>query len=160
MKMKLNIIGLNIEKYIQEYYVGHNTDFEKETRQADKFHLFFKDNDKKYEILLYENYDICVSGWTTASYGMMKFREIEELPSIEYFVDDEYDREIEYYPLNNGKKYQDVIQMKDGVSIIIGFNFHTMVVIATIRVVTSQLFINFHRKKLGNFSFLLKSLID
>ena len=72
------VIGLNIEKFLNTHVYGGNCDFEYEDKTDDKFHIIVKDinNDRYFDITLYESYGECGSGWCSASYGECQVTEV------------------------------------------------------------------------------------
>lgn len=77
--MKMKIIGLRIEKYIDTKVTGHNLDFEYKDAEFQR-HIIcavLSDN-KKVEITLSESEGVCGSGWTTASYGHMEVKYVNK----------------------------------------------------------------------------------
>lgn len=77
MKREFKVIGLRVEKYLKQTCRGHNCDFEYGEEIADKHILLLldKEEDKRYELELYEEEGECYSGWTTASWGYSKINE-------------------------------------------------------------------------------------
>ena len=75
----MKIVGMRKEFYIGEVTVGHNCGFEDEFAELNKYHLFgVLENGNKIQITLYEEYGTCYSGWTTASWGVMKVKYANE----------------------------------------------------------------------------------
>lgn len=79
----MKIVGMRKEFYIGEKVAGHNCDFNHESTELEKYHLFgVLDNGYKVQITLYEEYGECYSGWTTASWGIMEVKYVNEVFGI------------------------------------------------------------------------------
>lgn len=80
----MKIYGMNVEKYIGTIVEGSNMDFTYEDSTLTRHILYGVENDKKYQIILEIENGICGSGWTTASYGILKKEEIETFPGMQF----------------------------------------------------------------------------
>ena len=80
----MKIIGLGIEKYIGDVVSGHNCDFKYTKETLDRYVILGVEEGKKYEISLWEDHGECCSGWTTASWGMIKVKQVEKFNGYNY----------------------------------------------------------------------------
>lgn len=104
-----NVLGLNTEDYEQEYLVGGNCDFKVKLRPGIRFYIYIEhvDTEKKFSVMLDTDYSKeCGSGWTTASYGIMKIQEILEVPKLRYIPLDETVRHLTILPHKKYKNYE------------------------------------------------------
>lgn len=90
----LKIVGLLVKKIINDYCEGHNCDFTYEKIEdeeyvlmcEDIFHIdeYGKEYHNKYEITLRSEYGVCASGWTTASYGFVDIKPVNNFRPWNY----------------------------------------------------------------------------
>ena len=94
--MKLKIVGLRVEKFINKFVSGHNCDFTYYPAEDEKYTIFVRDVDRpscKYAIRLKNEYGECGSGWCTASWGSCV---------VEYLYDSEPFGPFNYIPIDDG----------------------------------------------------------
>ena len=81
----MKIIGLRIEKYIDDKWYGHNCEF---TQQPDEFerHILLArlEDDTKVEITLWVEDGECGSGWCTARRAYIEVKEVERFGGYQY----------------------------------------------------------------------------
>ena len=83
--MKVNVIGLRIEKYIGKEVSGHNCDFTYKDAIFDKHVICgIKEDGTKIETSLSQTEDICGSGWTTATYGNIDIKIVNKFNGFGY----------------------------------------------------------------------------
>jgi len=84
--MNIEILGLNVVKYIATSVTGGEGDFKYSDQEFVGHELFGMDLDFKHfvKISLRVEEGICGSGWTTASYGVMNVETIERLPAMQF----------------------------------------------------------------------------
>lgn len=74
----MQVIGLRVEKYIDDVTVGHNCDFEQVKELLERHVLCCKHGEDKYEITLYCEHGECYSGWTTATSAYMSIVKVDQ----------------------------------------------------------------------------------
>lgn len=81
----MKVIGLRIEKYIDQKISGHNLEFKFEDAVFEK-HIILAvlSNNQNIEIELYEYFGPCPSGWTTASWSNIKITQVQRFSSYQY----------------------------------------------------------------------------
>ena len=96
----LKIVGLLVKKIINDYCEGHNCDFTYKKIEDEEYvlmcediyhitgHVFIdeygKEYHRKYEITLRDGYGECGSGWTTASYGFVDIKPVNNFRPWNY----------------------------------------------------------------------------
>lgn len=96
----LKIVGLLVKKTINDYCEGHNCDFTYKKIEDEEYvlmcediyhitgHVFIdeygKEYHRKYEITLRDGYGECGSGWTTASYGFVDIKPVNNFRPWNY----------------------------------------------------------------------------
>ena len=81
----MKIIGMRIEKYIGQNIKGHSWDFEYYDEEMERHILYGINSDgQKIKITLYEEYGVCGSGWTTASWGRIEIEYIDSFEGYDY----------------------------------------------------------------------------
>ena len=90
----LKIIGLLVKKIINDDCEGHNCDFTYKKIEdeeyvlmcEDIFHIdeYGKEYHNKYEITLRSEYGVCASAWTTASYGFVDIKPVNNFRPWNY----------------------------------------------------------------------------
>lgn len=66
----MRIVGLRVEKYIGTNITGHNCAFEYFDEEMERYVVcLLSDDNKSYELSLYNSFGQCGSGWCTASFG-------------------------------------------------------------------------------------------
>lgn len=89
------VAGMREETFMGQYCDGHNCDFTYTDAELPKKIICCTKGDKKYEIGLYEEYGECPSGWTTASWGHIEMRQVEEFGEITKIPKKELDFQLE-----------------------------------------------------------------
>lgn len=91
--MKLTIIGMRYSKYMGQYThisSNHTGDiYDNEIpivkKKLPKYAIYLKNDDNKYyKLTLYTKYGVCPSGYTTASWGVYKFKKVKNLGTMNY----------------------------------------------------------------------------
>jgi len=82
MKRNLKVVGLKVEKYIDSVLVGFNCHFDETPEELTRYTLLVTKlvrpgHTRKFTITLSEAFGECGSGWTTASWGIMKLAEVD-----------------------------------------------------------------------------------
>ena len=90
----LKIVGLLVKKIINDDCEGHNCDFTYEKIEDEEYVLmcediyhidkYGKEYHRKYEITLRSGYGECGSGWTTASYGFVDIKPVNNFRPWNY----------------------------------------------------------------------------
>ena len=96
----LKIVGLLVKKIINDYCEGHNCDFTYKKIEDEEYVLmcediyhvtghavideYGKEYHRKYEITLRNGYGECGSGWTTASYGFVDIKPVNNFRPWNY----------------------------------------------------------------------------
>ena len=92
----MKFLGVNIEEYETNILKGHNCDFEVKKKIKPKYHLFFSDQEEKFEYILFVKYGICSSGWTNATWGKIKMKKIEEFPNFEFKPNEKFSTKVQF----------------------------------------------------------------
>ena len=82
----VTIIGERKEQYEGMVCEGTNCDFEYTEKTLTRDVICIECEGKKYEITLWNTYGSCPSGWTTASWGHMEIREVQEFHGLTHKV--------------------------------------------------------------------------
>ena len=90
----LKIVGLLVKKIINDDCEGHNCDFTYKKIEDEEYVLmcediyhideYGKEYHNKYEITLRSEYGECGSGWTTASYGLVNIKPVNNFRPWNY----------------------------------------------------------------------------
>lgn len=81
----MKIIGMRIEKYIEQNIEGDYCEFEYYNEEMERHILYGINSDgQKVKITLYKERGICYSGWTTASWGRIEIEYIDSFEGYDY----------------------------------------------------------------------------
>ena len=106
------IVGLTIEKYIGEMVEGHANVFTYTDQEMERYVLQIQKNDLKYLLTLETAYGECMSGWTSASWGIKSITEVDYFENPDYIpgsvaiISDDIEKHIkkfecEYFTYDN-----------------------------------------------------------
>ena len=89
----MKVLGMRKEDYIGEVCEGHNCEFTYRDEEMERHYLYLQHNGVFYELMLDISSEPCGSGYTTSEYGIVKLKEISELPAnmIKSKIDKEFD---------------------------------------------------------------------
>ena len=77
------IVGLKVIPYAGQIVVGGNCDFEYVDAELVKYIVCLTDDDGILrELCMYVRHGECYSGWTTATFGMAKFKTVDRYDDI------------------------------------------------------------------------------
>lgn len=117
--MKLNIIGLRLEKFLTNGQYSDGEYDSADTIEENRYILYcIGDYRRKYEITLWNTYGECGSGWCGASWGNINIDEVSEfankthIPTNKLYIDidvkkicDDIDNDVFRYSDDGGDNY-------------------------------------------------------
>lgn len=114
MDNNIYVVGLLVEKYVDQSVSGHNCSFDYENEVFERYILMLKKDWLKFEITLSNKEGECGSGWCCASWGDMELKQVAQFRPFNYvpketlilkgadILYEENDYEVVGKPVNDG----------------------------------------------------------
>ena len=98
---EFKVVGMKKHYYIGKNIDGHNCKFTYHDEEMVKYILCLVSENKKYELSLYETFDQCYSGWTTASFGNAEIYLVSDFGALTHVPKKEAEETIKIPRVND-----------------------------------------------------------
>ena len=78
------ILGMRVVQFNNNRLSGHNCEFQNKQFQDDKYEIVVLYGEQLVQLTCSTSHGQCGSGWTTAKWGKIEWKKIEEIGSLHY----------------------------------------------------------------------------